>query len=176
MAATVALERTVDGDTTSFARIFNEHHGDLLRLAWLLTGDKHLAEDVVADAFAKVYRPWQQGRVRNVGGYLRTAVVNRANSGFRRLALERREAARVRAEGTTSAPSPESAAADRDEVWQALRQLPNGQRTAIVLRYWDDLTEAQAAEVMGVSVGTVKSQAAKGLARIRQLLPEGGVA
>lgn len=172
MATAVVLESSVNRDTSSFADIFSAHHRDLLRLAWLLTGDEHLAEDVVADAFAKVYRPWRQGRVDNVGGYLRTAVVNRVNSGFRRRALERREASRATVERTQD--SPEANAADRDEIWQALRQLPRGQRTAIVLRYWDDMTEAQAAEVMGVTVGTVKSQSAKGLSRIRHLLQKGG--
>ncbi|MDX1510530.1 MAG: SigE family RNA polymerase sigma factor [Nitriliruptorales bacterium] len=172
MALAVATRTSVDNDTSSFADVFNTHHRELLRLAWLLTGNEDLAEDVVADAFAKVYRPWKQGRVDNVGGYLRTAVVNRVNSGFRRLAVERREASKRASEPTQG--SPEQDAADRDEVWQALRQLPIGQRTAIVLRYWDDLTEAQAAEVMGVSVGTVKSQTAKGLARIRHLLQKGG--
>lgn len=171
MAIAVALERTVSSDSTSFAAVYNEHHRDMLRLAWLLTGNEHTAEDVVADAFANVYRPWQQGRIDDIGGYLRTAVVNRVNSGFRRLGLERREASRRRAERVQD--SPEQHAADRDQVWQALRQLPLGQRTAIVLRYWDDLTEAQAAKVMGVSVGTVKSQTAKGLSRIQHLL-EGG--
>ena len=79
---------------TPFASVFAAHHADAVRLAYLLCGDRTRAEDVVSDAFVKLYRRWQRGGIANPRAYLRRAVVNELNSAFRRLALERREAAK----------------------------------------------------------------------------------
>ncbi|MGH3442868.1 MAG: SigE family RNA polymerase sigma factor [Nitriliruptorales bacterium] len=158
-----------DGAATSFADVYSAHHRRAVRLAWLLTGDPHAAEDVVAEAFAKVWRQWERGRVRDVGPYLRRAVVNQVNSRGRRRALEIREGER-RAGDERGVRLHDEQAADHDAVWQALQRLPDRQRAAIVLRYYEDLSEAQAAEMLGVSVGTVKSQVSRGLDRLRELL------
>ena len=153
----------------SFATVFNAHHREAVRLAYLLTGDHHQAEDIVADALTKVWKQWEKGRVDNVRAYLRRAVVNESNSKLRRRYLERRQVS-TRSGDDRGVRLVDEHAADRDQVWQALQRLPERQRAAIVLRYYEDLSEADAAEVLEVSVGTVKSQTSRGLDRLRELL------
>lgn len=150
----------------SFAEVFNVHHRRVVRLAYLLTSDADQAEDVVAEAFAKVYRRWHRGEIRDVGAYLRRAVVNEANSSLRRRYLARREASR-RTGDDRGVRLVDEQAADHDEVWRALATLPARQRQAIVLRYFEDLSEADTAALLGVSVGTVKSQVSRGLDRLQ---------
>lgn len=157
------------GADASFTAVFSAHHAEAVRLAYLLTGDADRAEDVVADAMAKVWRAWERGRVRQPRAYIRRAVVNEANSRFRRLRLERREAER-RTGDHRGTRAHDDQLADAALVAAALRQLPARQRQAIVLRYYGDLSEAEAAEAMGCSVGTVKSSVSRGLARMRGLL------
>lgn len=165
----LAFARTARGEDASFAVVFNEHHRRAVRLAYLLTGDHHQAEDVVADAMAKVYVQWRRGRVEDVGPYLRRAVANQANSRLRRRYLERREAAR-RSGDDRGVKRVDDAAADRDAVWQAIQQLPDRQRQVVVLRYYEDLSEVDTADVLGISTGTVKSSLSRGLARLEELL------
>jgi RNA polymerase sigma-70 factor (sigma-E family) len=153
------------------AALYQEHAPDAARLAYLLTGDRALAEDLVHEAFVRLF-----GRFRDLRNpdafraYLRTTVVNLARSYFRRRRVER---AYVEREGR----APEAAPSDpggRDELWEALRRLQPRQRAAIVLRYYEDLTEAQTAEVLGCAVGTVKSLVSRGLDRLRTEIPRGG--
>jgi RNA polymerase sigma-70 factor (sigma-E family) len=158
-------------DQNSFATVFNEHHRRAVRLAYLLTSDADQAEDIVAEAFAKVYARWSKGEVRDVGAYLRRAVANEANSKLRRRYLERTIAAR-RSGDDRGVHTIDDGAADRDQVWQAIQRLPDKQRKAVVLRYYEDLPEAETAELLGCSVGTVKSQVSRGLARLQELLAE----
>jgi RNA polymerase sigma-70 factor (sigma-E family) len=162
-------------DSASFAAVFNAHHRQAVRLAYLLTSDPHQAEDIVAEAFAKVYVRWQRGDVRDVGAYLRRAVANEANSKLRRRYLERREAQR-RAGDERGVRTVDDDAADHDQVWQAIQRLPDRQRKAVVLRYYEDLSEAETAEILGCSVGTVKSQVSRGLTRMQELMSASGVA
>jgi RNA polymerase sigma-70 factor (sigma-E family) len=154
-----------------FAEVFAAHHAEALRVAYLLTGDCHRAEDAVSDAFVKVYRAWQRGGIEQPRAYIRRAVVNEVNSRFRRLALERREAQRQRGD-ERGARTAEDDVSDADALAGALRRLPPRQRTAVVLRYYADLSEAEAARAMGVSVGTVKSATHRGLATLRTHLAE----
>lgn len=156
----------------SFATVFNAHHRQAVRLAYLLTSDADQAEDIAAEAFAKVYVRWKRGDVRDVGAYLRRAVANEANSKLRRRYLERREAEK-RSGDDRGVVTVDGGAADRDQVWQALQRLPDRQRKAIVLRYYEDLSEAETAEILGCSVGTVKSQVSRGLARLQELVVGG---
>lgn len=156
----------------SFASVFNAHHREAVRLAYLLCGDHHQAEDIVADAFTKVWKQWRRGNVDNVRAYLRRAVVNETNSKLRRRYLERREAEK-RSGDDRGVRLIDDHAAEQDQVWQALSRLPERQRTAVVLRYYQDLSEADTAEVMDCSVGTVKSQTSRGLDRLRVLLGSG---
>lgn len=161
-------------DADSFAAVFNAHHQRAVRLAYLLTGDHHQAEDIVSDVFAKVYLQWQRGRVEDVGPYLRRAVANEANSKLRRRYLERRHA-QERSGDDRGVVRVDDHAADRDQVWQAIQRLPDRQRAAVVLRYYEDLPEREVAETLGISVGTVKSQVSRGLNRMRELLDAGSV-
>jgi len=160
-------------ERTSFAEVFNAHHRRAVRLAWLLTGDPDVAEDVVAEAFAKVWVQWEKGRVNDVGPYIRRAVANQANSRGRRLLLERDQAGR-RSGDDRGVRLHDDDLADRDVVWRGLQMLPPRQRQAIVLRYYEDLSEAETADLLGVSVGTVKSQVSRGLDRLRELMGEPG--
>jgi RNA polymerase sigma-70 factor (sigma-E family) len=135
----------------------------LLRTAYLLTRDWALAEDLLQTALAKSWFAW--GRLDDdPEPYVRKVLVNTYASWWRR---------RWRGETPTESlpesrsPDPTNQVDDRDELWQALGRLPRRQRAVVVLRYFEDLGEAQTAEILGVSTGTVKSQASKALARLR---------
>ena len=137
----------------------------LLRTAFLLTRDWALAEDLLQTALAKSWFAW--GRLDdNPEPYVRKVLVDTYASWWRR---------RWRAETPTESlpdsqahgPDPTAQVHDRDELWQALGRLPRRQQAVIVLRYFEDLTEAQTADALGVSTGTVKSQTSKALARLR---------
>ena len=167
----LAFGRSARDEETSFAAVFNEHHRHAVRLAWLLVGDPHQAEDVVAEAMAKVWKQWRSGRVDDVGPYLRRAVANQANSKLRRRYLERREAGR-RSGDDRGVRLVDDQAAEHDAVWQAIQQLPDRQRQVVVLRYYEDLSEAATADALGISTGTVKSSLSRGLARLEQLLAD----
>ncbi len=156
-------------DRDGFAAVFNAHHRDAVRLAYLLTSDHHQAEDVAAEAFTKVYKRWSKGEVRDVGPYLRRAVANEGNSRLRRRYLARREAERATGDDRGVRHLDEDAA-DRDAVWQAIARLPDRQRHAVVLRYFEDRSEADTAELLGTSVGTVKSQVSRALDKLERWL------
>lgn len=170
----VSVARTEASATDEFAGVFAAHHPEALRLAYLLTGDASRAEDVVADAFVKVWRRWQRGPVDHPRAYIRRTVVNETNSRFRRLRLERREAEK-RSGDDRGARGDDEQVVDADAMFSALQRLPERQRTAIVLRYYADLTEQDTAAAMDISVGTVKSSVSRGLARMRALLGEEAV-
>ncbi len=140
----------------------------LLRAAVALTGDRHAAEDLVQDVLGRVYAAWP--RVEEPDAYARRALVNASASRWRHLA-RRPESPRPEALLAERAPLPDpghTAVEDRDAVVHALQQLPARQRAVLVLRYLEDCTEARTAELMGVSVGTVKSSTARALARLRE--------
>lgn len=141
----------------------------LLRFAHVLTGDRHTAEDVVQTALARTALAW--GRLRrkdNPEGYVRRAIVTvQLNAVRRRPWLERPHEVLPEPAPTDAA---ESAFDERDAMWQALRELPPRQRAVVVLRYYEDLSESEIAEALGCSRGTVKSQAAKALAHLREAI------
>jgi RNA polymerase sigma-70 factor (sigma-E family) len=147
--------------------LYAAHAPGAVRLAYLLTGDRVLAEDLVQEAFVRLF-----GRFRDLrnpdafGAYLRTTVVNLARSHFRRAKVER---AYVDREGGNPPATPQDAGG-RLEMWEALQGLRPRQRAAIVLRYYEDLSEAQTAEVLGCAVGTVKSLVSRGIERLREEL------
>ena len=158
-------------DDASFSAIFREHHRGAIRLAWLLLGDEQQAEDVVADAMTNVWLQWRRGRVDDVGAYLRRAVANGAKSRLRRRYLERREASRRR--GDHRGPRRhDDQAVEHDVVWEAIQRLPARQRQVVVLRYYEDLSVADTADVLGISGGTVKSSLSRGLANLERMIEE----
>jgi RNA polymerase sigma-70 factor (sigma-E family) len=137
----------------------------LVRTAFLLCGDAGQAQDNVQEALARTYLAWP--RIQDKGAldaYVRRAVVNQTTSWWRRPA--RRELPGA-VPDRPAAGSGLSEVADREVLLPALRALSAGQRAAVVLRYFEDLSEAQTARALGVSVGTVKSQTARGLAGLR---------
>lgn len=157
-----------DAAEAAFGEVFALHAPSAVRLATLLTGDRHVAEDVVAEAFARVFVQWRAGRVGEPGPYVRRAVVNQVRNRARRGKLERREAER-RVGDDRGARAYDDDIADRDAVRALLLRLPERQRTALVLRFYADLPEAEVAAAMGCPVGTVKSLVSRGLARLRVL-------
>ena len=135
------------------------------RLAYLLTADRRLAEDLTQEAFARVFGRFRDMRDPNsFESYLRRTVVNLANSHFRRARTEREWLARQpRIERTHEDPDP----AERDAMWSVLQILPPQQRAAIVLRFYEDLSEQQIADALRCPLGTVKSLLSRGLVRLR---------
>ncbi|MFI5682291.1 SigE family RNA polymerase sigma factor [Streptomyces sp. NPDC051636] len=142
----------------------------LMRTAFLLTGEQHAAEDLVQSTLEQVYTAWRRvGSADDPEAYVRRVMINAHARKHRRKLKEflapRDDSGLVREVADTGDRI--SQADDRSALLKALSQLPVRQREAVVLRYWEDLTETQAAEAMGCSVGTVKSNAAKGIAKLR---------
>ncbi len=139
----------------------------LLRTAYLLTGNRADAEDLLQTALAKTYLAWDRIRDREaVDGYVRRVMVNTQTSWWRRRRVDERPTDELPERG-----GERDAAADldlHDALWTALSALPKRQRAMVVLRYYEDLSEAETARVMGVSVGTVKSATSRALAKLRE--------
>lgn len=141
---------------------FARAHADtLVRLSFALCGDRGAAEDAAQTALERVYLRW--GKLDDPLPYARRIAVNCTRDRWRRLG--RRE----QVGDVTEGPGTEAygAVEDREQIVHLMRTLPHGQRSVLVLRYLLDLTEQDTAEVLGLSLGTVKSQASKGLARLR---------
>ncbi|KRV46963.1 RNA polymerase subunit sigma-24 [Wenjunlia vitaminophila] len=135
-----------------------------MRTAYLLTGQLASAEDLVQTTLAKAWSVWS--RIEDdPDPYVRTVMVNTHRRWWRR--LWRGELPTGEFPDRAGHGDAMTAVDERDVLWQALRRLPRGQRTVLVLRYFEDLTEAETARVMGCSVGTVKKQASKALSRLR---------
>lgn len=156
-------------DTVTFAEVFRDHYPRVMRLAYLQCGDRDRAEDAVAEAMSKVYVRWRAGGVEHVGPYLRRAVVNEVLQDVRRRASAERARARSRGD-LRGVRTTADDLGDRDELIRTLQRLPDRQRLAVVLRYYEQLSEAETAEVMGIGVGGVKSQTSRGLARLKEEL------
>lgn len=155
----------------AFAALFRSERAAALRLAALLVGDHDVAADVVADAFARMYPHWKRGQVDDATAYLRRAVVNGVRGRWRRGARTPTMVP-VRDDDGVPVADLSTPAIDRIAVQRVLLSLPPRTRAAIVLRYLDDLSEADTAAALGISVGTVKSSVSRGLARLRAALDE----
>jgi RNA polymerase sigma-70 factor (sigma-E family) len=157
----------VDERFTAYVRDRGEHH---LRVAVLLTGDWHAAQDLVQESLVKLYRAWPKLRLDgDPDAYLRRIMVNTHRSWWR--ARWRRE--------TPAGELPDTVIADFADgqafaalVRQALQALPQRQRAAVVLRYCADLPEAEVADLLGCSVGTVKTHTHRGLQALRENFEE----
>lgn len=150
----------------SFAEFVRDRHVELLRFAYVLTGDRHLAEDLVQDALERTGLSWRRiRRTDDPEGYVRATIVNRHLNRLRSLRRER-----------LVADPPETGYADRepadDQTWRLLATLPRQQRAVLVLRFYLDYSEAQIAATLGCSVGTVKSNASRAMAKLRTSLNE----
>jgi RNA polymerase sigma-70 factor (sigma-E family) len=153
---------------TSLEELYERHVGRAISLARLLTGDPHLAEDVAHDAFVRVAGRF--GVLRDPASfetYLQRTVVNLCRARFRRLRVER---AFLR-HGVPSpvAPSPYSPE-DRDEIWSAILRLPYRQRAAVVLRYYEDLSEERVGDTLHCSTRAVNALVSRAMASLRAQL------
>jgi RNA polymerase sigma-70 factor (sigma-E family) len=148
--------------------LFEDHYAGLCRLAYLIVGDGAQAEELVMDAFVRTFVGWRRIRdLDNADRYLRRAVVNLSRSRNRRRQTEERSALE---DPPTMAFSLDADPEDARVVWDAVRALPHRQRAAVVLRYYEDLPEADIADTLGCSVGTVKSQLSKARASLAHAL------
>jgi len=165
----------VAGDHAEFREYVTARSATLLRMAYLLTGHRADAEDLVQVALAKTYLAWNRIQDRSaVDGYVRRAMVNTHISWWRQRRLEEYPTDHI----------PERAADDHvgnsdvhDALWRALARLPPRMRAVVALRFYDDMSEAEIARVLGVSVGTVKSTISRAVAKLRidnQLLGDFG--
>ena len=140
----------------------------LVQLSYVLCGDRGKAEDATQEALTRVYLRWK--RIDAPLPYARQCVVNATNDEWRRFGRDRGREERAAAEPVELEEQFDVLLADRDRLLHALRSLPYGQRAVVVLRYWQQLSEPETAQVLGISVGTVKSQTSRALRRLRQLL------
>lgn len=153
---------------TDFTSFFETAWPRLFRTALAITGDRGSAEDALQTSFAKVYASWSRvSSADHPEAYVRRMLVNEI-IGSRRHGWWRRERPYSDVEPATVSPSPEAGVVDRDVLWAAVQQLPVRQRAVVVLRYYEDLSEAEIAETLGCSRGTVKSQASAALANLRR--------
>lgn len=158
------------GDRPEYDRFVTERSARLLRVAYLMSRDWAAAEDLLQSALVKAWFAW--GRVHgDPEAYVRRIIVTTHLSWRRRRwtgEVPHHEATGGWAEQAgPPGPDPASAYAERDVLWRALGQLPPRQRAILVLRYFEDLTEAQTAEILGIAVGTVKGQCSRALAKLR---------
>ena len=143
-----------------FEALYEAQHDRLVRAAALMTGSTAAAEDMVQEAFAKLHLRW--GRVDEPAAWLRTVVMNSAKNELRRSSVRRRFLER-------NGPRAVTAHLDQpvNEIVHSLRRLPARQRAVVVLRYYEDLPEAEIAELLGIRLGTVKSSLHRALEALR---------
>jgi RNA polymerase sigma-70 factor (sigma-E family) len=156
------------GDVTAFSEFVEARSGSLFRTAYLMVGDHQLAQDLLQEALVKTLVAWPRLQDRaNVEPYTRRIIVTTSISWRRRRSFHERPSTMLPEQ---AGPDLAEAAVTHDAVVSALLTVPPRQRAAIVLRYYQDLTEAQTAEALGCSVGAVKSQVSAGLKRLRDSL------
>lgn len=154
---------------TDFERFVEQHSRELGRLAYLMAGDRDAADDLTGDALLVAWRQWDTVRVSDHPvAYLRRVLLNLAATRVRRLVRERRRLVLFQSDALEVSEGTDSAAVV--DVRTALLRLPAGRRACVVLRYAFDLSEQEVASLLGVSVGTVKSQTFKGAEQLRRSL------
>lgn len=154
-------------DDTAFVMFVDERSTQLLRMAYLLCGDRYLAEELVQETLERVYVRWARLRPGQEMAYARRVLTNLRTDRWRRTHKEV-----VTDHGAVperSAPG-EDTAADRDELLRALGALGKREREVVVLRYYCDLAERSVADCLDISVGTVKSTGSRALAKLRRQL------
>jgi RNA polymerase sigma-70 factor (sigma-E family) len=162
-----AVSARVMADFTAWV---SDHHRPLLDFAQLVAGDASTGEDLLQIALARAYLKWSKisARGEHPLGYVRRIIVNENASLWRR-AWKRRE------RSTGSVPETETLdSTPIDTTWEIVKALPTRQRTAVALRFYSDLSVTETAEIMGCSVGSVKTHTARALAKLRETLADGG--
>lgn len=142
--------------------LFASQRVEMVRLAHLISGSNARAEEIVQEAFVRLRDRWES--LDNPGGYLRTMVVNGCRSQLRRDSVEQRYARALRGGDVVTGDR------EIDETWIAVCRLPERQRAVLVLRFYEDLSEAEIAQILGCRPGTVKSNLHRGLKRLRKEL------
>jgi RNA polymerase sigma-70 factor (sigma-E family) len=145
---------------------FAAEYGSLLRFGYFLTGHPSAAEDLVQEAFVRLYRADRHIEAIGFRAYARRTMVNLHRSRFRRGRAEQRALAVSQGPDVHQGPEP------TDHVWHAILSLPKGQRACIALRFYEDLSEQQIADTLGVSTGTVKKQIHRAMGALRAALGE----
>ncbi len=157
------------GPAGRLEELYRAHAPEAIRLAYLLTGDRGLAEDLTQDAFVKLLGHFQDLRNRDAfWWYLRKTLVNLSRSHFRRRQVERAYLGRQRRPQAVAGPD----VGERERIRNALLKLRPEQRAAVVLRYYEDMSEADTAEILGRPLGTVKSMVSRGIDKLREELSE----
>jgi RNA polymerase sigma-70 factor (sigma-E family) len=164
----------VDMDTAAdFDEFVRAKRAALVRSAYLLTGDRHLAEDLVQSALARTHRGWARLEdPANAEAYTRKVMYHLQVSWWRRNRVAESMTDELPEPRPTGGPGEATGLTNRMTIHSALAKLSPKQRAVLVYRYFEDRTEAETAELMGVHIGTVKSQTAKALVRLRAVAPE----
>ncbi len=142
-----------------FGDLYRSSFTEMVRLAYLLTGSRETARDLVQDCFLRLYRAWNN--VREPRAYLRRSIVNACHSHHRKQHRQRRQIAEMRVDLVELGA---------DEMFDAIEALPYRQRAAIVLRYWHDCSEAEIAAALKCRPGTVGSLLHRGIAELREVI------
>lgn len=146
------------GVPLSFLDLYHESFAAMVKLVVLLTGSEHSAEDLVHDSFIRVHARWSH--IEHPQAYLRRTVVNACRSAARRAKRER----------AAALPAHGEAPFEADELFDVLGSLPYRQRAALILQFYEGLTQAEIAEVLGCREGTVASLVHRGLAQLRRMV------
>ncbi|ASU80887.1 SigE family RNA polymerase sigma factor [Actinopolyspora erythraea] len=161
----------MDELTAELTDLYNEHYSQLLRMAVLLVDDRSAAEDIVQDAFVRVFDSRARLRDRDRAlAFLRRSVLNKSRSLLRRRQVSRKYQHRL--VQRESGPDESAHGVDRTVLAEAIARLPPRQREAIVLRYYADFSEAYTAKIMKVTPGAVKAYCSRGVTRLSSLLRE----
>lgn len=159
--------------TVAVTELFREHHRELVRLALVVVGDRATAEDIVQDAFERLYHGWRGLREPSSGlAYARSSVLNGCRSVLRRAAVAKKHAPQLVATSAVPEPDAGSDAGDQADLAVAVRTLPPRQREVIVLRYYLDLDTAEIAEILRIAPSAVRSNCTRGLATLARKLRE----
>ncbi|MGW0690697.1 SigE family RNA polymerase sigma factor [Streptomyces sp. NPDC002738] len=153
----------------SFSSFVRARGPVLLRTARSLTANPSDAEDLLQTALTKTYVAWERIEDhRALDGYVRRALLNTRTSQWRKRRVDEFACDELPEQEASPAPDPAEQQSLHDAMWRAVLKLPDRQRAMVVLRYYEDLSEAQTAEVLGVSIGTVKSAVSRALGKLRE--------
>jgi RNA polymerase sigma-70 factor (sigma-E family) len=158
----------IDRDQPEFTAFVAASSARLLRTAWLLTLNREQAQDLVQLAYAKTFAVWRRVRRDDAESYARRVLVNSHIDWWRRAPWRERATAELPDQPSNDSATATAAIAERAALAAALRELTKRERTIVVLRYYLDVSEADVADQLRVSVGTVKSTASKALAKLRE--------
>lgn len=161
-------QSTPEHTDEQFTIFVTENRGSLMHTAYLLTGSETAADDLLQDALVKVYLAWSRVEPRLAWAYTRRVMVNLSTDRWRRKRYEAVPSEISDAHRDARADADFANLEVRDEVLQQLARLNPRERAIVVLRYYHDLAEAEVAEQLGVSIGTVKSTASRALAKLRR--------